>query len=263
MASQIIYKGRCGNKIFQYVSARIFSEKNNINLLTDLDCDLFKTTSHKYFTEKPIKKSITLNNSSFIEDELRFFGDDCEYIFDDYFQNCVYINNNYDLVKSFFDLPSFEKNTEDIVLNVRLDDKVHCNNLHNPESWDNAEIVHPNYYKKILEKEKFNKVYIVVDNIKYDWEKKYMSHFDIYNPIIVSNTPKDDFNFIRSFDKIITSISTFSFWSAFLSDANKIYTFKSAGFFGKNLRVHGNHVKDLWNIRNKSIPIDEKFYFGE
>lgn len=263
MPVQINYKGRCGNKIFQYVSARIFSEKNELNLLTDLDCEIVKTKNHIQYDDDFFEKVVSLNYSSFDSDELKFNGKNIKYIFDDFFQNCVYINNNQELVMSFFDLPKFDKNNEDIVLNIRLDDKVHSNNLENPENWDRAEIIHPDYYKKILDSETYKNVYIVVDEIKYEWEKKYMSHFEQYNPIIVSKTPEEDFNFIRSFNKIVTSISTFSYWAAFLSDADKIYTFKDAGSFGINCQTHGHHVKDLWNIKNKSITINEKFYFGE
>jgi hypothetical protein len=184
-------------------------------------------------------------------------------VFNDFFQNCVYINKNENLIKTFFELPAFEKNTKDIVLHVRLDDKVHTDNISQPTNWDDAEIVHPDYYKKILDSETYEKVYIVVDKINYDWEKKYLSHFEKYNPIIISQSPHEDFMFMRTFNKIITSTSTFAYWSAFLSDAEKIYTFEMAGYVGINLRSHGPHVKELWNIKNKSIKIDEKFYFGE
>jgi hypothetical protein len=265
MPVYVNYKGRTGNKLFQYVSARIFSEKNELNLRTKFpDIDVLNTKEEKFFTEDSDENNlITVNSSSFFNDEIIFNGNNKKYLFDDYFQNCIYINNNQELVISFFDLPKFDKNTEDIVLNIRLDDKVHSNNLENPENWDRAEIIHPNYYKKILDSETYKNVYIVVDKIKYDWEKKYMSHFEKYNPILVSGTPFEDFNFIRTFNKIITSVSTFSYWSAFLSDADKIYTFKNAGYLGKNMSSHGNHVKELWNVKNKSIVIDEKLYFGE
>jgi len=262
MSVEIKYKGRCGNQIFQYVSARIFSEKNRLNLVSSLNCEILKTTNHKIFKEEEEEGFQTLNNSFFVDDDLIPSGINTHYIFDDFFQNCVYINKNKELVSTFFDLEPVKKNYKDIVLSIRLDDKVHSNDLRNPESWDNAEIIHPDYYKRILDSESFEKVYIVVDEIKYDWEKKYMSNFDFYDPIIVSNSPKEDFNFLRSFNKIVTSISTYSYWAAFLSDAEKIYTFQKAGFLGKDSRSHGNHVKELWNIKNISIPIDEKFYFG-
>lgn len=263
MGVKIIYNGRCGNRVFQYVSARIFAEKNKLNLETELGCDIVKTSPIKNFDEISCVHGIGINSSSFVNDEILFSGNHYHYVFNDYFQNCIYINNNKELVRTFFDLPEFEKNTKDIVLHIRLDDKVHSSDINNPENWDDAEIIHPDYYKKILDFETYKKVYIVVDKIKYDWEKKYLSHFEKYNPIIVSQTPYEDFMFMRTFDKIITSTSTYSYWSAFLSDAEKIYTFQKAGHLGINLRSHGDHVKELWNIKNKSIVIDEKFYFGE
>jgi hypothetical protein len=263
MSVRIIYNGRCGNKIFQYVSARIFAEKNNLNLTTELDCELLKTKQSKVFEEPEIKNGIAVNSNSFHDDEIEFQGNQFDYIFNDYFQNCIYINKYQDLIPTFFDLPSFQKNNEDIVLHLRLDDKVHTSDMTNPTDWSDAEIIHPDYYKKILDSEEFRNVYIVVDKIKYEWEKKYLQHFEKYNPIIISQTPTEDFMFMRTFNKIITSTSTFSYWSAFFSDAEKIYTLKNAGYLGMTTRSHGPHVKELWNIKNKSITVDEKFYFGE
>jgi hypothetical protein len=54
-------------------------------------------------------------------------------------------------------------------------------------------------------------------------KKSYLKYFDKYNPTIVSHDEYSDFEFIRSFDKIISSNSTFSWWAAFLSDASEIY----------------------------------------
>lgn len=263
MSVKINYKGRCGNNIFQYVTARIFAEKNNLNLSNTLNCDILKINQNNNFSNQPTNRTVFLRNNNFVNDDLPFYGIDVEYILDDFFQNCVYINKHKDLVKNFFKLPEVKKNNRDIVLSIRLDDKVHSNNRSNPETWDNAEIVHPDYYKKILETETYEKIYIVVDKLKYDWEYKYMSNFINYNPIIINGTSHDDFHFIRSFNKIVTSTSTYSYWAAFLSEAEKIYTFKNAGFLGNPMRSHGNHVKELWNIKNQSIVIDEKFYFGE
>lgn len=262
MSVTINYRGRCGNNIFQYVTARIFSEKNKLNLTHNLNCDIVQCHDNKIFDEPINHGTIHLTNNSFVNDDLPF-NENVNYVFNDFFQNCVYINNNQDLVKTFFILPDIEKNLKDIVLHIRLDDKVHSQNLTNPESWSNAEIMHPDYYLSVLNKETYDRVYIVVDKIKYEWEKKYMSYFDKYDPIVVSKTPYEDFNFMRSFNKIVTSTSTYSYWSAFLSEAEKIYTFKKAGYLGNPLRSHGDHVKELWNIKNKSITIDEKFYFGE
>ena len=109
MSVQINYKGRCGNNIFQYVTARIFSEKNQLNLEQNLNCDVLKNSPNKTFEKIAKNNTIRLNNKSFVNDELTYQGD-YNYIFDDFFQNCIYINNNEDMVKTFFDLPKIEKN---------------------------------------------------------------------------------------------------------------------------------------------------------
>lgn len=47
-----------------------------------------------------------------------------------------------------------------------------------------------------------------------------------YEPIWVSNNISDDFNFITTFDKIICSPSTFSWWAAVFSNSKNIYMYK-------------------------------------
>ena len=55
-----------------------------------------------------------------------------------------------------------------------------------------------------------------------------------YNANWISGTISDDFNFIRKFNKIIMSPSTFSWWSCFLSDAKEVYTPKNWKWYKKN-----------------------------
>ncbi len=264
MPVHINYKGRTGNKLFQYIAARVFSEKNNLNLVTDFpDTDIIKPNIHKnYPTDGSERTTIRIDKSSFNNDEIIFSGNNIKYIFDDYFHNGDFFSNNYELIKTFFKIEKNEKNNKDIVLHLRLFDYLHGTDIENPTSWDLSEVIHPDYYINILDNESYEKVYIVVDDIKCEWEKKYLSYFKKYNPIIVTNTPKEDFFFLMSFNKIINSNSTFSYWASFFSDAEKIYTFKNAGFYGRN-KIHIEHTKNLCNIKNKSISVDEKFYFGE
>lgn len=265
MPASIKFNGRFGNNLFQYITTRIFCEKNCINLNTELNNDIVNFTNHKYFDDDLSSSTqIIINSQSYNEnDELNFYGKNINYEFNDYFQNCNYINNNINLINKFFILPEIKKNNDDIVLHLRLDDYLHTNNISYPYDWNKSEIIHPNYYKNILKLENFNKLYIVVNNINYNWEREYLSNFNEYSPIFITQTPKEDFNFIRNFNKIITSNSTFCYWAAFLSDAEKIYTFNKTGYYGKDLIKHGEHVKNLDNIKNKSISINEDFYFGK
>lgn len=263
MPVQINYSGRTGNKLFQYIAGRVFAEKHGLNLETEFpDQDFIASTLHKSF-DNDLKYSsrLIVNKHSFDHnDEIIFQGLDRKYIFDDYFHNGDFFSNNVELIKTFFHLPVYEKNTKDIVLHLRLADYLLGTDWHNPTTWENSEIIHPDYYMSVLDKESYEKVYVVVDQHNCDWEKKYVSYFTKYDPIIVTKTPKEDFEFIMSFDNIISSNSTFSYWASFFSNATKIYTFKNAGSYGAGIKRP--HVKNLDNIRNKSISIDEKFYFG-
>lgn len=255
--------GRDGNKMFQYVSARIFSEKNGLNLITNLSCELVTTKKHISFDDDfDRNKNVKVTTNDFSENEINFKGKSLNYIFDDYFTNGDYISNNKELVRNFFELPKVEKNLKDIVIHLRLYDFSHSNYMYEPTNWDRSEVISPDYYTKILENETFEKLYIVVDEIRLEWEKKYLDFFKKYNPIIFSSSPKEDFEFIFSFDKIICSNSSFCYWAAFLSDASKIYTFKKFGYFGKNLTKHGPWINNLDNIKNESISIDDTFFWG-
>jgi hypothetical protein len=264
MPVHINYKGRTGNKLFQYVAARIFAEKNKLNLVTPFpDTDILQVKEHLNFEDNQINGYVNINTSSFKDDEIICNGNNINYTFDDYFHNGDYFSNNYEMVQSFFNFPKITPNTKDIVLHLRLFDYLHFTDLYNPTTWDYSEIIHPNYYLKILENEIFENVYIVVDEIRCEWEKKYLSFFDKFNPTIISTNPKNDFEFLMSFEKIINSNSTFSYWASFLGCGKKIYTFEKTGFYGKELKKVGEHVKNLHNIKNKAIVINEKFYFGE
>jgi hypothetical protein len=128
-----------------------------------------------------------------------------------------------DIIKNnILDLPSVSKNTKDVVIHLRLDGFNH--------EGHNSHIIHPKWYISILDNLQFDTLYIVMDSKsgkvwhkQSEHKKNYLSNFSNYNHQIVSNSAIDDFEFIRSFDKIICSNSTFCWWACFLSQASEIY----------------------------------------
>ena len=215
MSIEINYKGRIGNHLFQYVFARLLAIKNNLFLKTKWDFPkLIKSTKHengKVF-KFPIK---IISDDINCDPEFKEYNLDkplgkAKYILDGYFENSNFFNKNEKLIKSFFILNKIEKNTEDIVINLRLGD---FGTARHP-------ILHPKFYLDILEKETFKKLYIVGSRP----DEPYLKFFRKYGPIIVPTHPINDFHFIRKFDKIICSNSTYCWWAAFLSEANHIYT---------------------------------------
>lgn len=138
-----------------------------------------------------------------------------------YYQHADNFNPHVDVIKNdILDLPPVEKNTKDVVVHIRLDGFNH--------SGHNSHIISPEWYKAILGTLDFEKLYIVMDTKSGRiWKKqagdkkRYIDAFSEYNHEIISGTAEADFNFIRSFDTIICSNSTFSFWATFLSDASR------------------------------------------
>jgi hypothetical protein len=76
------------------------------------------------------------------------------------------------------------------------------------------------YYRWILDKEQFNKLWIVTEDPNHLTVLKLL---DCYPGEVFSNGPINDFKFVMSAKKIIMTVSTFSWMAAWLSDADKIY----------------------------------------
>lgn len=146
-----------------------------------------------------------------------------------YLQRYRYLEHYTDLIKNDWlkidPALKHKVDEDDIVAHVRI---------HAPSD---APAMNFEYYKTALEMAQYKQLYICTNEPKHP----YIKNFEPYNPIIVSvrdldpyslwasswdETTKlniDDFAFIASFNKIIISYSTYSWWAGFLSDAAEVY----------------------------------------
>ena len=111
------------------------------------------------------------------------------------------------------------------------------------------------YFHKALESMSFDRLYICSDpeTIDHPMFHKYMESLDKYNPELVAGSAIEDFNTIKSFNKIIMSQSTFSWFAAFLSSASEIFVPVPEG---------GEHGHE-WSIEAPGVSLfvdDEKRY---
>ena len=108
-----------------------------------------------------------------------------------------------------------------------------------------------NYYK-VLVNEKFWDAAFV--SIRFTLESTFVT---IFLGLIIAIILSKEFKY----KTLILSNSTWAWWVGFLSNCSDMYTFEKTGWInpGKALRCHGIHVKNLWNIRNISKPIDGVF----
>jgi hypothetical protein len=77
------------------------------------------------------------------------------------------------------------------------------------------------YYTDIIEQETFDNLYISLDHR--DKHVSLLEKLEKYNPIFIEGDILNLFSQITSFNKIIASQGTFSFWACFLSEAKIIY----------------------------------------
>jgi hypothetical protein len=231
----VTYIGRAGNCLFQYVFGRLLAEKNGLALQVSwpigalvtnfgrVDFDFIKINPHVggRIINAPI---ISINdehrnptNLTWLEKNYSRCGVHCI----GYFQHPAFFERNKALIKSWFDLPAIDQGyKDDVVLHLRLDD--YYNVTLRP-------IIDPSWYAEIIigEKYKGRKIYVVAQEPKQEWERRYIQRLhNFFDFELVSTTTKEDFEFIRSFGTIICSNSSFCWWAAFLSDAKNIYSFK-------------------------------------
>lgn len=215
---EINYLGRIGNNFFQYVFARLLSLKSGLYLKTKFPHqDLVRTTEHRLGIRinEPlciINDFIGATADAFFEKRIiKGKKQKKHYILNGYFQNPDYYNPFVDVIKRFFLLEPVERNIKDIVMSLRLGEMSYYNN-----------IIHPQWYLDILEKESFENLHIVGAQI----DEPYLEYFKKYNPIVVPNDHYKDFHYIRKFETVICSNSTYAWWACFLGEARKIYMFK-------------------------------------
>lgn len=222
-----IQNARTGNSIFQYlICKRITLETGHIYIpieddrISD-DIDAFEITDsniHDFL----IKKTISLNKDQNIicngffqvdsfytpvrTDLLNLcYKDENDFWFDCNHKRCI-ADFLYKSSHSIADL-----NDKDIVLSLRLDDFIQT-----PR--ETSDILPPSYYTNILENiHDINRVIIVCDIFRHNWEHAYYSFFSKWNPVLIQKDVMHDCALMRDSYRLIHSNSTLCWVMSFLS----------------------------------------------
>lgn len=224
---EVVFQGRLGNNLSQYATGRIVAEKLSRALTFTQRKRNFAPIGDKqgisFFSEaKPISGlQISFPTKTFVEDYNNPFSIDelCKFegkiILDGWFQHTDYYKGYHEQIKEWFKLDTEhckDISTNDIVLNLRLGEDYN----NEKRCW----IIDGAFYHHILENYTYHKVYICTDDPK----SPYIEQFQKYNPILVSSGDIiTDFKFVQKFNNIALSTSSFSWWAAFLSEAEKIF----------------------------------------
>jgi len=211
---EVIYCDRLGNQLFQYCFARILAEKLGYRLKNEPIKGFPGTeiaVKGEDYSDYPIQ---VLNGQKVnMEEEVEDRSKRRIILEWGFSQRYEYYRKHKDVIREEWLKPSGMMNgtvgKNDIVIHVRGGDFV-----------KGGHALPFSYYRKALSMANYEKVYICTDNPKNDL----IQLFSEYNPIIrCSESIMDDFLFMMSFNKIIQSSSTFSWWASFLSKASEIY----------------------------------------
>ena len=223
--------GRTGNNIFQYLAAKLIEIKYGhvyipfkdfLEGATIQDSDYDKDLSC-YSTMNIICKGYFQKSDYFIpyRDQLLDAIKDCDDCWFDDSGNKIMIRDFFQNPQAILPHPKLGCDKEssnnhlcddDVVISLRLDDFIQC-------PCPTSDILPPHYYLNILENIMCmgGRLIIVSDNLRWDWEHKYVEFFKKWDPIFVHGDLLTDFALMRDCPILLHSNSTFCWLASFFS----------------------------------------------
>ncbi len=208
MAVHVDYLGRWGNWIFQYACARLFSEKNGLQLLTSFPkCPVFNVLP----APKGVMGSGQEQTLSDMDDLFGKTHPPGRYLLRGFFQNATWFLGEKKKIESFMRPKAIGlRNSRDFAIHLRLTD-------FKAMKW----CISPSWYLDILGRERFEKLYIFTD----ERDPEHLNAFSKFNPTVCCGDPFEDWQKLRTFDRMAISTSTYAWWAAFFSPPSRLYLF--------------------------------------
>jgi len=242
---EINYLGRFGNQLFQYAIGRVISEKKNLSVISgnygdpeEKEISIFKSSEQE---QRIIVQDNPLVIRGFKLDYDEIFEHNGKYILYGYFQDYENILPYKDFIKSLY---NFEKkkdlySDEFIAVHIRLTDY-----------YTSGGSLDMDYYMDVIEQsQKIPVIYTDDSNNPCIQIIK-----DTYNCKVHNNSSWIDFVELSSYKHICISQSSFSWWAAWLSNAEKIYYPLSSKKYWQH-RNDGNDVNLVVTDEDRYIYI--------
>jgi hypothetical protein len=248
------YMGLFGNKLYEYCLGRIIAEHLGYKL-DAAPIPGFTSTGQTVdgldYSDGPIEElagqkidlAAVLDNRTPRKIILR-----------GYFQRYEYFQPHKDLIRNRWLVPDRPPpplhSDREIVLHVRRADYIQ-------QGW----AAPFEFYETVLDLAGCDRAYVVTDAPK----DPFFRRFKKYHPVIVSNSQMEDFAFLRSFKKMVISESTFSWWAAFLSDAEAVYVPQSEnGIWSGKMQNHFDidmriNLEVTDEPRFKGVPVKGRY----
>ena len=249
---EVRYRDRVGNNLFQYCMGRILAEelkfKLNAKPIDGFDGTKAIVEGFSHDGPEVVYKKHDIDLEEVIKDK-----SDRKIILNGWFQKYKYYEPYADKIREWLFMPELPNilgiSEKDLVVHIRLGDYFH----------KYKRTLRHEFYDKILAETEYDRLFICTDESE---NREYLGHFDQYNPVYYNGDPIDTIRFMKLFDKIILSMSTYCWWGAFLGKASKVFYPLTArdrgGYWGENteidLRINSDKYEYINNLKLTGDP---------
>ena len=238
------YNGRLGNQLFMYAAGRIIAEELGYGLCAD-PIEGFEGTKDKVEGDrhhKPVQMLSPRDHprvADVVADRTPR-----KIVLKSYMQNYEHIGGNAEKVRRWFRLPEGERADPNcVIVQVRLGDFVRL-------GWAPS----MDYYTRVIDENFAGKKVVIMTD---EPGSPHLSEFNRYDHEFYSGSPQDQLRFAATAANIVIGTSTFSWWTAFLSEAQVFAPMMRRGyhsfrpFRNENYVVNENrytYIKDVDTI---------------
>jgi hypothetical protein len=262
----ITYKpeGRLGNNLFQYITCKLLAHESNgthayidyisflsqglpSNVYTDADfqsnaplqqthivCNGYYQRSKRFVVNRDYLLSVIPSSTDLFIHKLADSGpiviDSSHY-------------KRYPICQLFATNPTIALQSGDLVLSVRLDDFM-----------GQEDLLPPSYYTNLLKQIPHERVIIICDILRYDWEKAYVQQLG--PSTLVQGSVQSDFACMRQAERLIHSNSTLCWLAGFFGKATKRWIPRTFRYGGQELLEIGpqDEVLSVQPLNISHIP---------
>jgi hypothetical protein len=252
------YRGRLGNRLFEYAFGRALAESLGAELVAPTIAG-FPNAKSKRFALSAMRRSSALLEGHWVEPEkLAALKSTRKIVLDGYFQRYEYVRALRPQIREWFRRGSTTPLSDDsLTIHVRSGDIWEMKgSLSRPVPPPHASYpaLPVSYYRKIIESRPWKAAYLLCEKPDDPVARCLLDRGDV---TFVGRDPLSDFDFLRSSRNIILSVSTFAWWAAWLSDASQIY-FPLAGIFDP-LQMERRKPQERIDLVPSS---DERYHFA-